>query len=45
MGRSTFLPALGAGAPAGAAALPLRLLRADRQFPGGSVEVTYTPGD
>jgi dihydrofolate reductase len=30
--------------PAGAPALPLRLLRADRQFPGGSVEVVYTPG-
>lgn len=30
--------------PAGAPALPLRLLRADRQFPDGSVEVVYTPG-
>lgn len=30
--------------PAGAPALPLRLLRADRKFPDGSVEVVYTPG-
>jgi len=39
---------LGTGMPlttAGAPALPLRLLRADRQFPDGSVEVAYTPGD
>jgi dihydrofolate reductase len=30
--------------PAGAPALPLRLLRVDRTFPDGSVEVGYTPG-
>ena len=30
--------------PAGAPGLPLRLLRADRHFPDGSVEVAYTPG-
>jgi hypothetical protein len=43
-----LLPALlGTGvplSPAGAPALPLRLLRADRKFPDGSVEVVYTPG-
>jgi dihydrofolate reductase len=29
--------------PAGAPALPLRLLRADRTFPDGSLEVVYAP--
>jgi hypothetical protein len=30
--------------PAGAPALPLRLLGADRSFPDGSVELRYAPG-
>jgi hypothetical protein len=29
--------------PAGAPALPLRLLRADRVFPDGSAELGYAP--
>lgn len=39
---------LGSGvplSPPGAPALPLRLLRADRRFPDGSVEVTYSLGN
>ncbi len=43
-----LLPVLiGTGAllsPAGAPALPLRLLRADRIFPDGSAELVYAPG-
>jgi len=30
--------------PPGAPAVPLRLLRADRRFPDGSVELVYAPG-
>ena len=38
IGTGVLLP------PAGAPALPLRLLRADRIFPDGSAELVYTPG-
>jgi dihydrofolate reductase len=31
--------------PPGAPAMPLRLLRADRTFPDGSVELVYAPGE